>query len=127
MLRCRYAREPLARPLRCAVLGWSAYEGSLQAMWRGYTPVLLPLCRAVDELSALAHGALDAEAGAGTHGPTEADADGLSLQAYACLVRSGADGAGCAALGAALDGRAKARGPPAATHTAHRAPRAPRV
>lgn len=90
----------MAHPTRCALLGWSAIEGTMQAVWRGYTPILMPLLRAVDELRVAAMGTPNA--------PTEHELDELTMQVYAYLVRSGEDPNAANALAAQLDEHAKA-------------------
>ena len=81
---------------RCALLGWSAYEAAMHAMWRGYSPVVMPLLRAVQELTS------GAAAGA-PHAPTDSEVDGLTMQVYAYFQRAGTDPELVAALALQLD------------------------
>ena len=103
---------------RSALLAWSAYEGCLQAMWRGYTPVVVPLLRAVQQLVQGAGLALVNGMHAGSaHAPTGNDVDSLLVQVFAYLSRAGTEAGHAASLSQQLD-EARAAGRLAEAHVA---------
>ena len=94
----------LPLPARFALLGWSVYEATHAAMWRGYTPILMPLLRALQELVHGNGGAPDM-----AFGPSEADILTLTFTVYAYFVRSGGVSAAAESGGMANDAAALAQ------------------